>query len=183
MTYFPDLSPYTYTPYDTQAGFITLNIGWLEPTEHHTTGVTSLDFQTRLLTFCSHDATVNHCLGYHFCPFCTNRDDIVRINWEDKEIFLGSGEIRAIGSSVLYAAPTLIYHYIVVHNYQPPAEFIDAVQFGPGPDTPEHQTLLRKLVEAAEMHRAPEPSESELLARRAQEDALFGITPSVQQDG
>ncbi|MCX7805518.1 MAG: hypothetical protein N3A38_10060 [Planctomycetota bacterium] len=37
-------------------------------------------------------------------------------------------EIRVLGrDGKIYAAPTLIYHYVVAHKYRPPQEFIDAV--------------------------------------------------------
>jgi hypothetical protein len=29
---------------------------------------------------------------------------------------LGNGEIRVIGTCSVYAAPTLIYHYVVAHD-------------------------------------------------------------------
>jgi len=48
---------------------------------------------------------------------------------DGKEIYLGNGsiEVSASEEGVVYHAPTLIYHYIVDHQYLPPQEFIDAV--------------------------------------------------------
>lgn len=44
-----------------------------------------------------------------------------------REITLGNGEIRVAGKgSVVYAAPTLICHYIGGHAYQPPAQFLES---------------------------------------------------------
>jgi len=41
---------------------------------------------------------------------------------------LGSAEIRVKGANgVVYGAPNLVYHYVVAHDYLPPAAFIDAV--------------------------------------------------------
>jgi hypothetical protein len=57
---------------------------------------------------------------------------------------IGDGEIRVIGKSAIYAAPTLIYHYVVEHQYKPPDEFIEAVLKGPSPESEEHKTLLRR---------------------------------------
>jgi hypothetical protein len=37
-----------------------------------------------------------------------------------------------------YAAPTLVYHYVVRHHYSPPEEFVRAVLTAPLPDTPEY---------------------------------------------
>jgi len=43
---------------------------------------------------------------------------------------------------VLYAAPALIYHYVVEHDYKPPQEFIDAVMTVPQPGSEEYNALL-----------------------------------------
>ena len=39
----------------------------------------------------------------------------------------GSAEIRVRGANRVYAAPELVYHYVVAHQYKPPREFIEAV--------------------------------------------------------
>ncbi|AVT38709.1 hypothetical protein [Plantactinospora sp. BB1] len=37
------------------------------------------------------------------------------------------------GSGVMFAAPSLIWHYVTAHSYRPPTEFIEAVQqYDPG---------------------------------------------------
>jgi hypothetical protein len=47
---------------------------------------------------------------------------------EHKEVTVANGEIRvAEKNKVVYAAPTLICHYIEGHPYCPPSEFLDAV--------------------------------------------------------
>jgi len=41
---------------------------------------------------------------------------------------MGNGEIRVAGlNGLVYVAPVLIVHYVQVHSYLPPAEFIRAV--------------------------------------------------------
>jgi hypothetical protein len=35
--------------------------------------------------------------------------------------------MRVAGSGKVYAAPTLVHHYVVAHDYRPPDEFIAAV--------------------------------------------------------
>jgi hypothetical protein len=41
---------------------------------------------------------------------------------------LGNGEIRVRGADgTLYAAPSLIAHYIAEHSYLPPGGFIEAI--------------------------------------------------------
>jgi hypothetical protein len=46
----------------------------------------------------------------HKCPFCGNA--------------AGTGEIDVVGSTMIYAAPTLIIHYVEAHRYCPPDEFV-----------------------------------------------------------
>jgi len=59
---------------------------------------------------------------------------------------LGSAEIRVIsGQGQLYAAPNLIYHYVVSHNYSPPPEFVLAVLEGPCPPEEGYYHLLTKM--------------------------------------
>ena len=52
----------------------------------------------------------------------------------------GNGEIRVSDGNVMYAAPTLIYHYVVAHAYLPPEAFIAAVLAWKDPSGPvEHE--------------------------------------------
>lgn len=62
-----------------------------------------------------------------------------------ERLLLGTAEICAYGESgVLYAAPTLIYHYIAKHHYRPPDELVQAVIRGPRPPGDEYRALLRR---------------------------------------
>lgn len=61
-------------------------------------------------------------------------------------MLLGLAEIRvAAVQGQLYAAPNLIYHYVVIHNYSPPVEFVRAVLAGPCPPEDRYFELLSKL--------------------------------------
>ena len=45
-----------------------------------------------------------------------------------KEMSMGYSEIRIVSSAVaVYAAPSLIYHYVAVHNYAPPRDFVESI--------------------------------------------------------
>ncbi len=44
----------------------------------------------------------------------------------------------------VYAAPDLIYHYVVAHHYRPPDEFIQAVMETPLPGSQEYEVLKRE---------------------------------------
>ena len=44
------------------------------------------------------------------------------------ELRVGNGEVHIAGQEgTVYAAPTMIVHYVQKHGYCPPTEFIDAL--------------------------------------------------------
>lgn len=81
----------------------------------------------------------------HECEFCPVG------NWHNAErngerLLLGTSEIRVFSpSGVIYAAPTLFYHYISVHHYCPPDDFLYALQEGPQPPSQEYKDRLDAL--------------------------------------
>jgi hypothetical protein len=113
MTFFEDLTPYTYFhPEDEPPG--TVNIGWLDREHPFRTGRTSAGFRTKLEGLCRR--RVKQTRGFLPCYFCkgSNRPH-------------GSAEMRVAGVGKVYAAPELVHHYVVAHGYKPPDEFIAAV--------------------------------------------------------
>jgi hypothetical protein len=108
--YYPDLSLYDYgiTEYPNA-----LNIGWLEKGQEFPTG----DFpeKEQVLKILKSKQRENLYRGWHSCEFCES----------DRES--GNGEYIFHYKEKTYAAPSLIIHYIEVHNYFPPREFIEAV--------------------------------------------------------
>jgi hypothetical protein len=126
MTYFADLTPYTYLADEDRTAGAVLNVGWLDdghpfPTGQCPDGVVAV--LNRLVR-----APVQLTRGYHYCELCQQAlgpqadraalDGVVR----------GNGEIRVRGRGVGYAAPVLLVHYVMAHDYLPPAEFLRAVQ-------------------------------------------------------
>jgi len=146
MTYYKDLSPYVYSKSE-KSQLPVINIGWLSNGEFFVIGETSLEFREKLHRFCLDENIVLTMRGFQNCEFCG-------LSWEEwgekhpsygenaKLMGVGNGEIRIIGKSKLYAAPALIYHYIVEHGYKPPLEFIEAVLTGHQSDSAEHKALL-----------------------------------------
>lgn len=70
--------------------------------------------------------------GYHTCEFCPEPPLVVdatgRRVISPPGDTMGNGEIRVAGANgVVYVAPVLIAHYVEVHSYRPPDEFIQAV--------------------------------------------------------
>src|SRR5262245_29187454 len=109
MTYFPDLTPHTYTNAGSQT---VLNVGWLGKGNSFSTGSTTAAFRAALDALCQEPIWLHR--GFHTCEFCRRAR--------------GNGQIRIRGASELwYAAPAMIAHYVAVHEYLPPPEFVAAV--------------------------------------------------------
>jgi len=125
VAYFRDLTPYSYyhdccaAPEDR-----VLNVGWLSESVDFKKGRLDGRLLEKLLRLCNRP--VNQMRGLHACPFCGKFP--IRIPFGDKEILLGSAEIRVPGGKgIVFAAPTLIYHYIRDHDYMPPDDFVNAI--------------------------------------------------------
>lgn len=139
MGYYEDLTPYEYAGYEPDGR--TVNVGWLSGVHPFNKGETPEAFRARLLNFCVPDHLVRLMRGFHICEFC----DFAEAWSEKRSQSMGNGEIRVIGEGVVYAAPTMIYHYVTEHGYRPPDAFIGAVLNGPGPDSEEHRALRARI--------------------------------------
>lgn len=133
--YYTDLSLYRYLQSTEDPP--QLNVGWLDRDHAYPQGEAPEGFLDRLWAFCCEQ--VNLTRGVHKCELCSEPTFGVRVQRGDEECWLGSAEIRVFGREAgTYAAPNLIYHYVVDHHYLPPEEFIRAVLEGPLPDSPEY---------------------------------------------
>jgi len=116
MSYFADLTPYTYTPEN--RGDL-LNVGWLDAAYPFERGETPAEFREALRELIE-KPVLNH-RGFHVCQFCLSERG-------SSPLQRGNGQIRVMGQDRLwYAAPAMVYHYVVAHRYRPPPGFIDAV--------------------------------------------------------
>jgi hypothetical protein len=124
MVYYPDLSPYVYIPRG--SGGCTLNVGWLDAEHAYPHDAVPDAFVERLWVFCRKKMLQTR--GYHTCELCDALLEAPFQAQRDAEILkLGWAEIRVFGAAdCVYAAPNLIYHYVVDHHYHPPEEFIYA---------------------------------------------------------
>jgi hypothetical protein len=127
VTTYPDLSSYEYSDHDRTR--TTVNVGWLGIGSTFETAEVDPGFRHALLAAIVHNE-VNLMRGVHDCEFCSEESPLmVSFELADRgRLFLGNSEVHVVGAdSVVYAAPTLIVHYIDAHNYRPPQQFIDAV--------------------------------------------------------
>jgi hypothetical protein len=132
MTWFEDLTPYSYSTIvfptgETPASFVPpLNVGWLEDGHSFPQGAVPGAFAARLRALVTHSLT-QQLRGWHNCNLCPGTGTMVNGS-RDESHPRGNGEIRAVGvDGTRYAAPLLVEHYVTVHQYAPPRVFIDAV--------------------------------------------------------
>lgn len=139
MAYFEDLSPYVYYGPASRPG--TKNVGWLERGHDFKTAKPSQELLDRLWRLCK--TSVVQMRGVHECEFCA-ADDSFLAERNGERLLLGSSEVRVFSKDGdIFAAPTLIYHYVDVHHYRPPDEFLQALSEGPIPPAEEYFDCLR----------------------------------------
>ena len=118
-SWFADLTPYTYHPYEHQA----VNVGWLAKRVEFDKEEPTPEFVAKL-KYLVDNKLVHFFRGWHSCEFC---DETVK----DRKLIeyrCGNGSIIVIGKDgTHYAAPKLIHHYVSEHHYKPPQGFVDAV--------------------------------------------------------
>ncbi|MGO9483827.1 MAG: hypothetical protein ACLPX9_04460 [Rhodomicrobium sp.] len=125
--YFPDLTPYCYGRTEPQQDI--LNVGWLSnahPFERGTPDARLVSALERLIA-----CPVNLYRGKHLCEFCPEPPIILRNGMrfiDPKPGTEGNGEIRVTGEgAITYVAPVLVAHYVSIHGYVPPKQFVQAV--------------------------------------------------------
>ena len=113
MTYFPDLSPFNYGPSQPYCGdYEVLSIGWLDGEHEYPKSIPNAERLNQVKSLLTESRCINLTFGVHLCEICGQET--------------GNGEYHAYNprTNKIYAAPTLIVHYIEEHHYAPPEEFI-----------------------------------------------------------
>ena len=142
MTYFRDLSGYTYLSQFARPN--TTAVGWLSSAHGFPKSPPSDEFLDHLWAFCS--ISVAQARGTHLCGFCPSEWSSPVFERSGQKLCLGSAEIRVFSEDgYIYAAPNLIYHYVCTHHYQPPDGFVEAVRKGPRPPNHEYFERLETL--------------------------------------
>lgn len=148
MAYFPDLSSFSYHRSGIDKGF--LNVGWLS-SDYEFNRSSPVEnprhsrFLDNLALYVERPVIVHR--GIHACDFCgIGFDSVPCETHQGRELRLGYAVSAALGEgNQVFVFPTLIFHYVVAHNYQPPDEFIQAVLTQPLPNTPEFLARLRSV--------------------------------------
>jgi hypothetical protein len=107
-----------------------LNVGWLGRVKDFKTGAVDVELWDELVRLVS--KPVNVMRGLHDCDLCDVESPIRISSGYSANGFasLGTGEIwvKDSGNDVCYVAPTLLLHYMQIHEYLPPDEFTRAVR-------------------------------------------------------
>jgi hypothetical protein len=166
MTYFKELSFYSYDNEYPPAK----NVGWLERCHEYEKEQPTEKTLDLLWSVCGISVALSR--GGHLCDLCTPAQRVLAER-NGAKLFLGLAEIRVVSKQSsaslmaerlrntehsglivvrkaavpynVYAAPTLLYHYVETHHYKPPDEFLRALNEGPRPPDPEYFEQLKKL--------------------------------------
>jgi len=121
MSYYRDLEPQEV------CGARASSIGWLDGKHDFPAGEAGEDFFRALVALLVDPWTPAASAGVHFCPFCRFTGGPGAIAFEGVHVVLGTAVLYVPGPDALFAAPSLIAHYIDAHAYRPPDHFIAAV--------------------------------------------------------
>ena len=124
MPFYESLSSYVYRPGRGDSDAV--NVGWLARGNAFSVGEVPQGFADRLARLTLRHP-VNRMRGWQECHLCEVKYPI-QIEVDDERHPVGDAEIRVSGrDGQVYAAPTLISHYVAAHGYHPPDEFVEAV--------------------------------------------------------
>ena len=138
VAYYPDLSP---CPYFGKAAIDKLvAVGWLDEAHPYPQDEVSESFLTKLFDLLVRPWAPSYFMGYAECPFCAM--DGYGVRYKDKKIVVGAFNLFVPGAGFLYAAPSMLAHYILTHNYAPPPQFQQAVLNCPPMGSPEYYQAI-----------------------------------------
>jgi hypothetical protein len=113
-----------------------LHVGWLGHGQPYPQGPTPEGFLDKLTRMFEEPRWVpDVSMNVQVCAWCPPLPNGGRIS--------GAQCLFVPSPTFLYVAPDLILHYVKVHDYLPPAAFIEAVRACPPQLSPEHMELLR----------------------------------------
>ncbi|MEU3049917.1 MULTISPECIES: hypothetical protein [unclassified Streptomyces] len=117
MTYYADLTPYTYDESDRDR----LNVGWLDNGHPFPAGPADEELGEALAHLLRFQVNVTR--GMQPCVFCDRRF-VEFTDGDGNTCLLGAGEIHVDGEDgAAFASPSLIVHYVTEHGYRPPEAF------------------------------------------------------------
>lgn len=113
-------------------------VGWLSSEAPFAQGAVPELFLKRLRVFADlwEESTIALewpvAAGVHTCELCGGAS--------------AGGNFGVPSAGLLFIAPELIVHYVIAHEYAPPAEFLRALMDASLPGTPEYRTAAARFV-------------------------------------
>jgi hypothetical protein len=126
MTYFADLAPFIYL--GRSAGDVR-GVGWLEGDHDFVCGDVPPGVVTALEQLFLHAWQPVTAAGWHDCSLCGRKESDGPLTREigGTRHLMGVANLLVPAGDVIYAAPSLIIHYIEDHRYRPPDAFLEAL--------------------------------------------------------
>jgi hypothetical protein len=150
---FDDLTNYSYMidPYSLKG---VKNVGWLNLASSIPLGGVSVEMLSKLKEIVTGNGIFNPIVEpIRESPLCQTCGDLDLRNAKGQR--LANSELWIPAGETIYASPIAILHYIEVHNYRPPNEYIEAID---AVDVCElfiaHEIYLEKLEECGWVDRA-----------------------------
>lgn len=142
MSYYKDLSEYMYISNKEKN---TMNVGWLDVEHEYLKGDVTEEFIIALWEYIKYP--VHRTRGLHSNIDLDGGVKYFIAKYQGYNILLGSAEIRVVDTknNIVYAAPNLILHYVINHQYLPPQSFINAVINGPKPNSDEYGNVIKQI--------------------------------------
>ncbi|OAB45503.1 ankyrin repeat domain-containing protein [Paenibacillus glacialis] len=133
MNYFKDLTYYSLQHFENSK-----NVGWINKKADFYKGNVSEEFIKKLWEYIKYPLNM-----------VRDTNDSIVMTYNNEKVTLGFSEIRVLGEDCVkrFAAPDLIFQYVMEYNYCPPKEFIDAVLSGPKPNSLEYKNYMSKFNE------------------------------------
>lgn len=121
MPAYEDLSSH---PMNSPSGIRRVYVGWLDVRLDYPRGLVDREILRRIGELCN--SPVRRTRGWHRCALCS--DYPIQETIGSRLVTLGDAEIDVMGPERIYSSPTLLYHYILRHEYRPPEEFLEAIR-------------------------------------------------------
>lgn len=128
MSYFADMSPYSYRGDDPHFPE-TVNVGWLSASHPFPKTQPEAGDLDVIWEYCK--VRIYQSRGLHACPLCEQWFDtkLHHVQHRDELMIQGDAEILiASKEHGVFAAPNLIFHYMRDHHYAPPSSFLLALR-------------------------------------------------------
>jgi len=141
MTWYPDLGPIDYFPVSDPSSLRA--VGWLDSEHPFDTGPTPKEDFERLCELLVDPWYPRWAPGaYHRCDLCAYTGGPSTVLFRGHTIRIGLVNLFVPAGSTIYAAPSLILHYIDAHHYRPPDEFLGAAQACPPMRSTDYERAL-----------------------------------------